>query len=138
LWERLLVLCRRHDVSFNWVRGHAGNPGNEEADSLSVTAMEQKNLGADAVYETFVGYSGKETSSSSETSPSPGPKTKITYEGQPCRKCGTPVIKRIPKRRKPKEGQTYFYEFYFYCPSCKTMYMVDEAKRDFPESSFLF
>jgi ribonuclease HI len=52
---------------------------------------------------------------------------KITYVGQSCRKCGTPVIKKIPKS-KHKPNQPYYYEWYLYCPGCATMYMVEEAK----------
>ena len=44
------------------------------------------------------------------------------------RKCSTPVIKRIP-RRKRKEKQLYYFENYLYCPNCYTMYMVEKAKR---------
>ncbi|MCP9760239.1 hypothetical protein EGI20_13130 [Aquitalea sp. S1-19] len=53
--------------------------------------------------------------------------SKITQEGQACRKCGTSVTKQTPKR-KPRSTQEYYYDYYLYCPSCKTMYMVEEAK----------
>ena len=36
LWERLLALLDVHDVSFNWVKGHAGHPENERCDRLAV------------------------------------------------------------------------------------------------------
>ena len=36
LWERLLALLDVHDVSFNWVKGHAGHPDNERCDRLAV------------------------------------------------------------------------------------------------------
>jgi uncharacterized protein with PIN domain len=61
---------------------------------------------------------------------------KITHEGQPCRKCSTPVIKKIPKR-KHKPGQAYYFEYYYQCPRCKTMYMVEEAKRFIGEQRLL-
>ena len=35
LWRRLDELCARHQVEWVWVRGHAGNPGNERADRLA-------------------------------------------------------------------------------------------------------
>lgn len=35
LWERLDQARARHDVRFEWVRGHAGVTGNERADVLS-------------------------------------------------------------------------------------------------------
>ena len=34
LWERLLDLAAKHDVSFCWVKGHSGILGNEECDRL--------------------------------------------------------------------------------------------------------
>lgn len=42
LWEKLLVLLNTHDVTFNWVKGHAGHPENERCDQLAVTFY--KNL----------------------------------------------------------------------------------------------
>jgi ribonuclease HI len=51
LWERLLELCTRHDVTFNWVEGHASNPFNNRCDVLSVQAARGKNLVVDEPYE---------------------------------------------------------------------------------------
>ncbi len=36
LWEKLLPLLETHEVSFNWVKGHAGHPENERCDALAV------------------------------------------------------------------------------------------------------
>lgn len=36
LWERLLIQLERHQVSFIWVKGHAGHPENERCDALAV------------------------------------------------------------------------------------------------------
>ncbi len=36
LWERLLPLLDRHQVSIEWVKGHAGHPENERCDRLAV------------------------------------------------------------------------------------------------------
>jgi ribonuclease HI len=52
LWERLLSLCDRHDVHFVWVKGHAGNPGNERCDQLATQAANRPDLPADDGYET--------------------------------------------------------------------------------------
>lgn len=41
LWEQLLPLLEKHDVTFNWVKGHAGHPENERCDRL---AVEQRDL----------------------------------------------------------------------------------------------
>ena len=36
LWERLLPLLEKHDVSFVWIRGHNEHPENERCDRLAV------------------------------------------------------------------------------------------------------
>lgn len=38
LWEKLLALVDGRDVRWEWVRGHAGDPRNEEVDTLAVAA----------------------------------------------------------------------------------------------------
>ncbi len=45
LWQRLdtLVAQGGHNIDWRWVKGHAGNPGNERADALA-------NRGVDMVY----------------------------------------------------------------------------------------
>jgi ribonuclease HI len=50
LWQQLLDLCQKHQVSFSWVRGHVGNPENERCDRLANAAMGQENLPADTGY----------------------------------------------------------------------------------------
>jgi ribonuclease HI len=35
LWRRLDELAQQHRVSWHWVKGHAGDPGNERADRLA-------------------------------------------------------------------------------------------------------
>jgi len=50
LWEQLLILCKKHDVKFVWVRGHDGNRENEVCDQLATTAASQENLLEDMVY----------------------------------------------------------------------------------------
>ena len=51
LWEQLLNQCDRHDVRFIWVRGHAGNPGNERCDQLATQAAAGRHLPPDVGYE---------------------------------------------------------------------------------------
>ena len=41
LWARLLDLLETHEVSANWVRGHADNEKNERCDKLAVQARER-------------------------------------------------------------------------------------------------
>jgi len=35
LWEALDLQNAKHDVTWKWVKGHAGHPGNERADELA-------------------------------------------------------------------------------------------------------
>lgn len=41
LWERLDALSSKHDIRWQWVRGHAGNAGNEAADRLANRAIDE-------------------------------------------------------------------------------------------------
>ena len=36
LWEEMLELFDKHDVTINWVKGHNGHPENERCDALAV------------------------------------------------------------------------------------------------------
>jgi ribonuclease HI len=121
LWEKLLALVEEHEVTFEWVKGHSGNRNNERADMLSYAAIENEGLLVDEGYM-------KRLEVEQETP------SKITEVGQPCRKCGTPVIKKVPKSRR-KPDQAFYYEYYLYCPGCETKYMVDEAKRYFNQGA---
>ncbi|MFY9640028.1 MAG: ribonuclease HI [Rhodomicrobium sp.] len=46
LWQRLDEARRRHEVSWHWVRGHAGNEGNERADKLTQRAIAEQEAAA--------------------------------------------------------------------------------------------
>jgi ribonuclease HI len=39
LWRRLEAALSPHEVTWHWVRGHAGHPENERADSLARAAL---------------------------------------------------------------------------------------------------
>ena len=39
LWQRLDAAAARHEVSWEWVKGHAGHPQNERADALARAGM---------------------------------------------------------------------------------------------------
>ena len=44
LWKKLDATCQGRNIEWNWIKGHAGHPGNEMADQLA-------NLGADQTLE---------------------------------------------------------------------------------------
>ena len=44
LWKRLLKAKESHQVTFIWVKGHAGHPLNERCDKLATSAADGKNL----------------------------------------------------------------------------------------------
>ncbi len=41
LWQRLDAATQRHQINWHWVRGHTGNAGNEEADTLANLAIDE-------------------------------------------------------------------------------------------------
>lgn len=41
LWEKCLELLDIHDVTFKWVKGHAGHPENERCDALAVAERDK-------------------------------------------------------------------------------------------------
>ena len=41
LWERLLNLVEKNELSYHWVKGHADNPYNNRCDGLAVTESQK-------------------------------------------------------------------------------------------------
>ncbi|MFY0712770.1 ribonuclease HI [Seonamhaeicola sp. NFXS20] len=123
LWERLLNVIDKHEVEFNWVKGHAGHLENERCDALANKGINAANKIKDEGYLDYLDniedYQEK----------------KLEKEGDLCRKCNTPTIKKTPKKRKVKKNQIYYYEYYLYCPNCKAMYMVEDAKREVSDNN---
>lgn len=46
LWERLDAAAARHQVDWKWVKGHAGDSGNENADRLANQGLETAQAAA--------------------------------------------------------------------------------------------
>lgn len=51
LWKRFLVIYRKHQVDFKWIKGHNNHPQNERCDELAVMASMQKDVSIDEFYE---------------------------------------------------------------------------------------
>jgi len=127
LWERLLTVIAIHEkVTFNWVKGHAGNIENERCDELALIALKGNSLLIDAGY---VPNTQQNEHSDGSYPDANFHNAKVNEEGDSCRKCHTTVIKKQTKNKTPKPGQTYYFDYYLFCPNCKTMYMVEAAKR---------
>ena len=41
LWEELLCLVEKHEMTYVWVKGHEGHPYNERCDAMAVAAYER-------------------------------------------------------------------------------------------------
>lgn len=41
LWKQLKAAVADHDVHWHWVKGHAGDPGNERADALAARGLDE-------------------------------------------------------------------------------------------------
>ncbi len=50
LWEELLSAMQGHEVTFSWIKGHAGHPENERCDALATAAADGGDLLADEGY----------------------------------------------------------------------------------------
>lgn len=54
LWEKVLELCSRHQVTFHWIKGHDGHAENERCDQLAVAAASSESLPPDRGYEASI------------------------------------------------------------------------------------
>ena len=52
LWRRLIAAAEPHEITWVWVKGHAGHPENERCDELATAAADGDNLLVD---EGFAG-----------------------------------------------------------------------------------
>lgn len=51
LWIQLREHLGRHAVTFEWIKGHASHPENEECDRLAVAARQRPDLPVDTGFE---------------------------------------------------------------------------------------
>ncbi|MEE2879500.1 MAG: RNase H family protein, partial [Pseudomonadota bacterium] len=45
LWQALDAACARHEIEWRWVKGHAGDEGNERADELARLGAVEARVG---------------------------------------------------------------------------------------------
>ena len=50
LWQRLDAATTTHDITWRWVKGHAGHPENERCDTLADAAARSRNLPPDTAF----------------------------------------------------------------------------------------
>jgi ribonuclease HI len=48
LWERLAAVARPHEITFEWVKGHAGDPRNERVDAAASAAASRAYAAAES------------------------------------------------------------------------------------------
>ncbi|MFT4737231.1 MAG: ribonuclease HI [Cyclobacteriaceae bacterium] len=53
LWRRFLKVYPKHQVKFQWIKGHAGHEQNERCDQLAVNAADGQDLLIDEVFESL-------------------------------------------------------------------------------------
>lgn len=51
LWKRFLQEYKKHNIKFQWVKGHANNPGNNRCDELATAAADSGDWLVDEGYE---------------------------------------------------------------------------------------
>ena len=115
LWKQLLDLTKEHIVKFEY----CNNEYIKKCYTLSQLET-QKNIEfkIDEVFEEECSQEIREDR-----------KIRIDKEGDLCRKCSTPVVKKTPTQKKIKENQIYYYEYILQCPNCRTIFFVESAKR---------
>lgn len=126
LWKILLEEYEKHEVSFNWIKGHNGHIENELCDELATLAMQRNDLLLDEGYIEAPAKPLSIKTSSSQVSIS----LEFESAGCDCKKCQNPLVKKYPKHTKKTLLKQYYYEYYHHCEACKTNYMLEEAKRD--------
>jgi len=54
LWKRFLKVYKKHNVRFEWIKGHNNHLQNERCDKLAVAASQKKELLTDDGFENFL------------------------------------------------------------------------------------
>ncbi|QEG00275.1 Ribonuclease HI [Stieleria maiorica] len=147
LWERFLKQYLKHDIEVIWIKGHSGIKDNDRCDQLAGEARQSTSLAIDDGFRSQQARSQQARSqqprsqqAQRKTEPvvatarvAPPPTNAVATSvgkpkksGDPCRACGHPLEKRIPK--KHKANAAYHFAWYLFCTNCKRFYHVEEAK----------
>lgn len=51
LWRRFILVYKKHEVKFIWIKGHNDHPQNERCDQLAVKAAKKETLQIDEGFE---------------------------------------------------------------------------------------
>ncbi len=51
LWQQLIAAIKPHQITWHWVKGHAGNPENERCDELTNIVVQKGPLPEDTGYQ---------------------------------------------------------------------------------------
>lgn len=143
-WQRAKVLYEpiRDRVTFEWV------PRDENAicDALSKGVLHDRGIRFRIQPLTLLDFkpeSGQlsqaaksNAAAPAQTSGAPNAvqkpaRTKILEEGEPCRHCSTPVVRRTHTKPPKHKAGGYYFSYWFQCPKCKALYMVESAKKFF-------
>lgn len=127
LWEILLSEVEKHDVKFQWIKWHSGHLENEICDELATLAMQKNDLLID---EWFIEKPEEKSKTKKSSWNQSSLLSKFELTGTDCKKCQHPLVKKYPKHTKKTLTKQYYYEYFHHCESCKTNYMLQEAKRD--------
>jgi ribonuclease HI len=52
LWQELDKLVNNHDIEWQWVKGHSGDPGNDKADELANRGIDEMLASGRDIYES--------------------------------------------------------------------------------------
>jgi ribonuclease HI len=84
LWQRLDAAAARHEVSWHWVKGHAGHPENERADRLAFQGLQATLASAGGPPPAPGAPATTAAPPARRQERSPGPCRATTRTGAPC------------------------------------------------------
>lgn len=136
LWQQLYKVSQLHNVTWKWVKGHANNKYNNQADELANNAARS---GGASVTNTTNNNSNtvlvKQEQTPTKKKPPANVKVitdKDSVEAgriNPCPKCNTLMEYREHKEITAKQlDKVYYYKWWNYCSKCKHVQHYEEAK----------